>query len=378
MPVLLLSLAVMLSASGPSVALQKKISVRQTTASPSFHPVQYPVVMDRGNLVNIGRGLFKEQDVFYFFDTRSLQQFKVKAPIAGFLESNLETFPKARGAGWPKYATNRLLFYATIDKRAGILFNDTEGFVRRLFFLLWDLETNTISRFDELGTGNLRGRWMDVLPLGYDPELRQGIVRMLILEKATSNMPATVKLMTLGTAKPRVIATVELRRHLKDPPYFDYGLRRAMLVEYGENPLKGPKPTGYLIDLDRGKVVQCRIPVVAYGVAFGPGGKKVYVNSYQTGEVWAIDGRSGKRLSKRKVMRGGWALGFVAPDKLLMLNGRGFHFVNPKTLKRTKFLPYRNLGPAPHLIERSFIRPGRAYVWKSWVLHVIDVLRIPR
>ena len=112
-------------------------------------------------------------------------------------------------------------------------------------------------------------------------------------------------------------------------------------------------------------------------IAFGPAGKTLYVYGNQVGELWVLDAKSGKRLKKIKLAKRGHALGFVAPGRLLLLNHKGFHFLDVKTLKRKSFVAFDVIAKGFWHIEGSFIVPGRAYVENGDELLVVDLSGIP-
>lgn len=361
----------------PRVEVKKKVSIAQRAKPPTFSSVGRTSLMDRGRLVYLGRGLFAEQDRFFFLDTRSMETIEVRAPITRFLEEHPEQFPGAEGAGWMRYASDHLVFYDTEDGRAGILYGDNRGKQRRLFCLVWDLKAKRIVRADPLGTRVLGSRWAGAKRIGYDTERGEGLVRVHVMEMVGEKRPGTVRVVGIGKEKARVIARVELGRNLRDPPYFDPAGRRVMLTEYAELPVEGAPPVGHLVQLDTGEVTACRIPVTPYGFAYGPAGKSLYAYSNQAGELWRIDAQSGKRIQQAKLAKRGHALGFVAPGRLLMLNHKGFHFLDAETLKRKAFVPYDVIAKGYWHVEGSFIVPGRAYIENGQDFLIVDLPDIP-
>ncbi len=358
----------------PSVShkLRKKLTLKFSTQKPTFSSQRTGELMDRGRLLYLGRGIWHEQAHFYFLRLKDMKRFRVRAPVQQYLMANRRRFPRAgTGKRLPAYRLLRLLFYDSKHGVAGILIDDKVYRAGgRLIYLHWDLGKKRITRSIVLATNTPQYRWMSVKPVGYSPKRRALYLQVMKNRRQSRNHSRVVEASVVSVSKGRLktITTFRSRRFSRGP-FHDSARERAFLVEYAE---RGTPAYGYLVNLVTGKRKRMRIPVVTYGVAFSSDGKRIFTYSGQTGYLWAINARTGRRLKKKRLGSLGHAAGMIFGDTLLVARNKGLHFINAKSLKQWKVLPTKTWHRGFMHVQGTLVTRGRVFLRTSDTLRVID------
>lgn len=170
----------------------------------------------------------------------------------------------------------------------------------------------------------------------------------------------------------KTLTTFGTRHSLSRGPFHDPARERVLLVEYAE---RGSHPSAYLVDLVKGRRRRMAIPVVTYGVAFSGDGKRIFAYSAQTGYIWVIDAKRGRRLRKKRLGTMGHAAGMIFKDTLLVVRNKGMHFIDAKTLKQWKYVPTKTWHRGFMHVQGTLVAPGRVFLRTSDLLRVIDFKR---
>ncbi|MBU1535441.1 hypothetical protein KKF84_08970 [Myxococcota bacterium] len=362
-----------------TLKVRTTLTLKHQWKKPTFAPESYGDLMDRGQLFHLGRGLWFEQGAFYFLKTGDLKKIMVQAPVQKFLLSEKVLFPAAgQGVKLPEYSVQRLLFYDSKDQVAGIHLGDKYIYSNggRQFYLHWDLKHKKITHAVLLATKTPLDSWVSIKRIGYDPASKELYIMMVSKQKQTSLKQYTVKILALKGGKKRLLYSFNTSGRFSMNPSFDAGNRQALLVEYAERGHK-PAPMAHLVHFDRKRQISFHIPVVTYGVAFSADGKHIYAYSAQSGQVWTIDAKTGKRLSSRRLGSLGHAAGLVFPGIVLVVRNKGFHFLGTKNLKELQYVPITQFHKGFNHTQGTIVGPGRIYLRTSDLLRVIDITKTP-
>jgi hypothetical protein len=98
-------------------------------------------------------------------------------------------------------------------------------------------------------------------------------------------------------------------------------------------------------------------------VAFGQGGKRIFLYSSQLGQLWAVDAGSGNKLASVKAGKRGHALGLVDSGRLLLVRSSGLWFFSAgKRLRRRGAIAIGKLYSGFSHVEGSLVFPKGAVV----------------
>lgn len=353
--------------------LRTKLQLKFTTKKPSFKSERYGELMDRGRLFYLGMGLWYEQGKYYMLRLRDMKRIVVRAPVQRFLVANRRIFPGAGAGGrLPAYAVQRLLFYDSKHQVAGILLGDRQYRLGgRMIYLHWDLKKKRITQAIVLAHRTARLHWISVRPVGYSPKRRLLYLQVMKKDrpKLGGTMPLEASVIAVSPNGVKTMTTFRTGFSLSRGPFYDPARERVFLVEYAE---RGKTPSGYLVDLVTGKRKRMRIPVVTYGVAFSHDGKRIFAHSAQTGYLWVIDAKSGRRLKKKRIGSLAHAAGMIFKDTLLVARNKGMHFIDAKTLRQWKVVPTKTWHKGFMHVQGTLVVRGRVFLRTSDLLRVID------
>jgi hypothetical protein len=327
----------------PLVEIQvgEKLNLDMVKESPSFTRAKRLRVVDRGRLLFEGKGLWKEQHVFYLRGLVDGKRQEHQAPIAAYLAAHPDVFPGAEGSGFPKYFVENLISFDSEHKRASFHLRAKKKDADRHFLFHWDLEKKTITRADLLAEEKEGIRYISVKPVTYFPESEEVVCLVQTRFKDEDNHYES-SVLALGPKGRREIARLDNRLDLSRI-FVEPGGARTLFAEYAELGSEGQAPVGYLVNLASGQVQRFDVPITSYGAAFSPGGKLVYIYSNQMKVIWKIDLASGKKLKQVKVGGGGHALAWGPAGRLMLLAHWGLVFLDPVSLKRRQHYPIKKL-----------------------------------
>ena len=348
------------------------ISLERRKETPSFVKAKLRI-MDRGNLVYLGKGLWQEQERFILRQLDDGKEVEIKAPLAAFLAAHPEIFPGAEGTGFPKYYVKKLLFVDRASLRAGIhmVSQDRKNKIYSHYYLGWDMKNKVIDRIEPLGIKDKKTvRLLSVLPIAYRPARKEMVVQVQSWMQTDDDTKSHKQnLIGFGPDSRREIASWTTKSDARRN-YLDSEHKRVLITEYAERGTPGPPPSGHLLDLETGERRTFTLPLTTYGAAFAPDGKKLYAYSNQTKVIWIIDLASGKKLKQVKVGGGGHALAWGPAGRLMLLAHRGLIFLDPKKLTRRQFFPTTKV-----FSERAWI-PGSLMTKKQAIMRNGDELVI--
>jgi hypothetical protein len=368
-------------AAGGKPVVRRVVSIKQRTSSPSFTAQELRVV-DRGRLLALGNGLLAEQETIHLLRLSDLKQLTVQAPLGAYVHAN-PGIKVSEQDGRPihrQFLVQRLLFYDARHREAGIQVADRfgTGRVRRHFFMHWDLAKGQLTEATLVARG-YGASHSDSLPLGYNHQRREFYYVRQIYERGAQRGKGRGRTLTIvgfKAGKPRVVVQFRSHRSMQRKTYFDAAGQRALLLEYAELADKDPAPLGFLVDLARGKVRSFEIPLTAYGAAFAPDGRTIFIYSSQLGELWQVDSTSGARTAPiLKVGKQGHALGLVRPDSLLLVRNSGLRYIHLRRgrLRRGRFIRIGALYPGFSHVEGSRVVPGGALIRNGDRLYVTSL-----
>ncbi|MFH2005692.1 MAG: hypothetical protein ABI333_03785 [bacterium] len=354
----------------------KRLKLKFTTKAPTFASQRYGELMDRGRLFYLGAGIWHEQNTFYLLRLKDRKKITVRAPIQRFLLANRRTFPRAgTGGRMPAYKARRLLFYDRAQQVAGILLVDQIYKQHTIYYYLhWDLKQGRITSATRISSIQRNHSWISVRPIGYAPKRRELYLHVVKKQNAARGAarPMEVSVIAVGKGTLRVVASFLGARRYSRGPFHDPAHQRAFLVEYAERG-ETPAPQGFLVDLVGGKVTRISVPVVTYGVAFPADGKHLFAYSAQSGDVWKIDTRTGRRIAKTRVGGLGHEAGMITPDTLLVVRNQALHFLDPKRLRQWKQIPVKRFHQGFMHVQGTLVAPGWVFLRCSDDLYAIQV-----
>ena len=355
------------------VQVIKKISLKQRVKSPSFTEARRLRLLDRGRALFLGTGMWQEQDTFQLLKLADHSTFRIQAPLRSFLSASSGQFPDS--ARWQNYRVEDLLYLDTTGQRAGVLLRDRRrGSARRLFYLQWDLKKKKITGALLLGERSKRWPYLHVKAIGYAPD-RAELFLQVVQAPPRGERIRKLSVIALRAGKIRRVMSMDVHRAVSRGPFFDARQNRALLVEYAERGVGDPRPMGYLVHLTSGKVVSMRIPLTMYGAAFAPDGQTIQAYSAQTGKLWILDARTGKRLRQVHVGSLGHAMGRPFAGALLVVRNKGLHFLRDKRLTRMQFVPSAKIYPGHSHVEGSLVTPQVTAINNRDTLYVIAFRR---
>jgi len=153
--------------------------------------------------------------------------------------------------------------------------------------------------------------------------------------------------------------------------HFSRKQHKLYISEYTENYLKH-QAYGYLVDLVSGKYKAMKIPSTPYGMAFGSKGKVVYIASSETGFVWAINVKTGRRIKKARGWRLGHGLGFIKSGLLVWVRNSYLVFFEVPSLKRVKIISTKKFYKGFCHVQGSIIKPGMIILQNGDKFKIID------
>ncbi|MBW2701580.1 MAG: hypothetical protein JRF33_12255 [Deltaproteobacteria bacterium] len=351
------------------------ISLERRKETPSFVKAKLRI-MDRGNLVYVGKGMWQEQERFILRQLDDGKEVELKAPLAEFFAAHPETFPAAEGTGFPDYFVEKLLFVDREGLRAGIHLVKKERKKKRYshYHLGWDMKNNVIDRFDLLGVRDKKTvRLLSVMPIAYRPVQKEIILQVQAWRQTNDESKINdQKLIGFAPDAKREIASwttkLDARRN-----FLDSDGKRVLIVEYAEQGSAGPLPSGHVLDLETGAKQSFPVPVTSYGATFTPDGKKLYVYSNQARIIWIIDLASGKKIKQVKVGGGGHALAWGPAGRVMLLAHRGLTFLDPKKLTRRQFFPTAKVFSGRAWIPGSVLTKNQAIMRNGKELVIVQL-----
>ncbi len=353
--------------------LRTKLELKFTTKKPSFKSQRYGELMDRGRLLYLGLGLWYEQGRIHLLRLKDMKRIVVQVDVQRFLMANRRMFPRVgSGKRIPAYRVRRLLFFDTTHQVAGLLLTDRQyrngG---RMIYLHWDLKKRRITRAMVLAHQTARMRWISVKPVGYSAKRRLLYLQVVKKLKAPRGGKRLFEasVVAISGTRLKTLTTFGTRHGFSRGPFHDAARERVLLVEYAE---RGSRPSAFLVDLVTGRRKSMTIPVVTYGVAFAADGKRIFAYSAQTGYLWVIDAKRGRRLRKKRVGTLGHAAGMMFSDTLVVVRNKGLHFLHAKTLKQWKFIPTKTWHSGFMHVQGTLVGPGRLFLRTSDTLRVIE------
>ena len=351
------------------------ISLERRKETPSFVKARLRI-MDRGKLVYVGKGMWKEQERFILRQLDDGKEVELKAPLAACLAAHPEIFPGAEGAGFPQFYVEKLLFVDREALRAGIhLVNqDRKKKIYSHYYLGWDMKNNVIDHIEPLGIRDKKTvQLLSVMPIAYRPGKKEMVVQVQAWRQTDDDIKINdQKLIGFGPDARREIASWTTNRDARRN-YLDSEHKRVLITEYAEKGTPGPPPLGHLLDLETGARQAVTLPVTAYGAAFAPDGKKLYVYSNQTRVIWIIDLAKGKKLKQVKVGGGGHALALGPAGRLMLLAHRGLIFLDPKKLTRRQFFPTAKVFSGRAWIPGSVLTKNQAIMRNGDKLVIVQL-----
>lgn len=357
------------------LVLRGKVDLAQRTEVPTFTPASPLVLMNRGTMLYLGRGLWRDQQTFYLLRLSDLSRVTVKAPFNAYVRANpgMLVNPSDRRALEKQFDVTGLLYYDEANQEAGFEVADQIGKrrQRRHFLMQWNLASKKVTHATLVARSRVGQTYTHMLPLGYDTKRREFSYVRQVIGKADEGR--TIFVIAFGSGKPRVVAQFEGQRSMSSNTYVDPRHEYALLIEYAELASKGPAPRGHRIDLQSGKVRSFEIPLTTYGVAFDKRGQRIYAYSSQLGQLWAIDAASGRRLQVLRIGKFGHALGVVSPTKLLLLRNNGLRQVQltAKGLRLGRFYPITRIYSGFSHVGGSLVLPGHALIKNGDSLYVV-------
>ncbi len=351
------------AAAGPSYKVRHHVSLETVDQPPSFVCLDGIWLLDRGNLVQIGRPMDRS-NAFHVVDLKTL-------------ETRLVEIPELRGGpAMPKseLGVDRPAFYDTRNAHAGILLRGGGLVTGDSGYAEWDLKANRIVR--RLPLGGMDGaRYMSVQPIGYDPASREcfiEIVRTGVRYATSPNKGGHFDVSILGvtdTIRPIAAWTYD-RKLTSKGPYFDPVRKRSMHVEYAE--YAGNISMATVVDLTTGAINQFPLPPLIYGFTFDPDGKTGWAYSERLGEVFAVDLTTGAIGRKAKPGRKAHVLDFVAPGVLFLGRNGGMHFFETAKLRQTGLISPKKIYASADHLEGTLVLPGRVLMRNYEHLYVLD------
>lgn len=358
------------SSSAPRII--KSYDIAQNKASPSFAAVSRTRVVDRGALVYLGRGLWKEQHILHFIDVADGRRFTVAAPLAAYVA---RAFPNLSGSGFPQLKLDDLVFYDRRAQQAALIVRHGRRDHRRSFYLRWSLKSGEV-----IGTPLEEGaaphvEWSTFTPLGYWSKTGQAY--LLRGDKLAGGQGYAYEVLAMAArGKPRRLARWRARRSLR-MSYLGAGLAAmgggVLIVEYAERASGGAAPMGTWLDLESGNKKTFEIPLTTYGVARSPDGQTLYLYSAQLGEIWKVALASGKALVKRKVGALGHALGLVRKGQLMLIRHKGLQLLDSSSLRKKRLYSLRKLlgGGFIHIEGSIVLGEGKALIKNKPKLYLV-------
>lgn len=368
----------LVSLAGPALAAPPRIiksyDIAQRKESPTFASVSRIRIVDRGALVFLGHGLWKEQHLLHFVEVEGGRRFTVEAPLAAFVKKR---FPELEGSGFPKLKMQRLAFYDRKAGRAALIVRHGRRGDRKTLYLRWSLKSGTITSTPLLASQQPRGAWTHFTPLGYLATKKAAY--LLRRSKVSKEGGYDYRLIALAEqGAPRELLRWSSKRSVR-VNHLRAGLMTLgggiLVPEYAERPVQGPPPVGKWIDLESGSSKTFPVPTTPYGVARSADGRFLYLYSSQEGEVWKVDFASGKLLKKRKVGTRGHCLAFLRPGKLMLIRHKGLQLLDPKTLRRKRLYPLRKLlgGGFIHIEGSMVIGVGKLLLKNKPKLYLVGM-----
>lgn len=363
------------TASVPLV-LRGKVDLAQRTEVPTFTPASPLVLMNRGKMLYLGRGLWRDQQTFYLLRLSDLSRVTVKAPFNAYVRANpgMLVDPNDRRPLHKQFDVTRLLYYDEANQDAGFEVADQIGprRQRRHFLMQWNLTTKKVTHATLVARSRVGQTYTHMLPLGYDTKRREFSYVRQVIGKADEGR--TVFVIAFGAGKPRIVAQFEGQRSMSSNTYVDPRHEYALLIEYAELASKGPAPRGHRIDLQSGKVRSFEIPLTTYGVAFDARGQRIYAYSSQLGQLWVVDAATGRRLQVLRIGKFGHALGVVSPSKLLLVRNNGVRQLRQTSrgLRLGRFFPITRIYTGFSHVGGSLVVPGHALIKNGDTLYVVS------
>jgi hypothetical protein len=364
--------------SGPAAAeltarALKKLSRAQRVTSPTFTAARALRLLDRGQLVFYGMGLWQDQHRLHLFQISDGTELVVEAPLASFFVKEATRFPAASGSGFPRYRLLDLLFYDRDHQRAGLLLEEVPprtGLTRKSYYLHWDLSQRQITSFLPLGDESP----LSFEALFYDPKGRELFCQSIERPRVRAEgVDGEVSMLALSDGKKRVVARFNAARSISSGPFVDPGRKRVLVAEYAEIADETPAPKGYLIELETGQQTTLPIPLTTYGVAFDSDASTVYLYSSKLGQLEARQLQTGKLLRSARVGALGHHLALVGKGQLLLLRNAGLQPIDLRRLTKRPLIPSARLYPGFSHVEGSFAVPTRAVIRNGHDLWLVEL-----
>jgi hypothetical protein len=135
--------------------------------------------------------------------------------------------------------------------------------------------------------------------------------------------------------------------------YPSKNLKKIFIWEYDEKDkrhpkgyLKNPGARGYIVNVKKKKHLTISAPLTSYGYVFDKNCSFLYIGSYQLGNIYKIDTKTGKTVKKIHARRGTFKLIMSKTDKYMYaFNKTGIKVLDISTMKLVKTIPLSKLFP---------------------------------
>jgi hypothetical protein len=370
----LLSLALL----APGAALAKRRAKPKILATvdlsfkkPDFAKANRMRAVDRGVRLYLGKGIGTKHHVLHLLRVADGKRETVSAPLPAYIAQRPEL---------ARLRVSRLIGYDSQDGVAALLVHERYSRTvrtRRLFVALWNLKTRSIAGLVQLGhyTRGQRGPRLRLREVGYDPQTK----RALVLRSTPQQGAWRTELVAISAAGKKHVLTRFDGLRSPSRAYVDFKARRLLCTEYAEATTRGPPPKGTLIDLDAkagaAPALRFQIPLTTYGAVIDA--QRLYLYSAQRGQLWTVDGQTGKKLATLRVGRLGHALGRLDAKTMLLIRAGGVRKLRikgkRKLVRKGRLISMKRIVSGPILnVSGSKVLGGRALILRSRKLLVVD------
>ena len=346
-----------------------------------------------GRFVSLGQGgryslAHCEDRPQYLWDTKKHLLKVLRPPVTAFLQKHPSLVPWFKNIRL-RSVSERLLFYKPSIQQAGILLktplSKTQTKRYRYFYLRWNLSSNKIDGYWELGGHSCSGAYMPVSVssdhryLYYFKENKKvnGSCVSSVSQKAIQNRVArTKKLMRLELKTSQRASILQFTHHYKlERVLANHNSSKIAVIEYTE--LKDKKGSIYLLDTQTKRVQTIRAPYVPYGSTFTPDKRSLLVYGAKNGVLFKISLTQVGKVEKVKAWRRGHAMGLSKDgSQLYLLHHSGAQIRSLNTLKTKGFLSHRKvIGKVKFLhVDGSVVSGGTIFIKNGEKLYIRSLL----
>ena len=321
-------------------------------------------LVDRGNLLYLGKAPIREPAAFHFMEIPSGKRFTLPVPFLEYFQKNkgkLAAGSETHGGSTLALSISEFLFFDRSTDLAAFLVENRHYKIseKKFFIVTWNIRNNQILSATEIKSiRSKENRFYKVEPIGFLDEKSTGYFATYNADfKSKNSINEIWAVNSTGVQKIKEYTSTF-------PPSRNNafsGTGKLVLLGYDEE-----LADGAIFDVHSGALVSLSIPPATYGFDISADASRLILVSAKTGELQILSTDDGKKLKSVKAGTYGHTGGFWSPDEFIWVRNSGIHIYTADTFKLKKVIPIRTYFKTGNTrVQGSLIIPRRGLVLRN-------------